>query len=285
MLRPVISIIIPASNEEAWIADCLAAVFASDPLPDAEGEGAIGPGGGEVIVVANGCSDRTAAMARDVGVPSGWQCQVIEREDGSKPVALSAGDAVAQAPLRAYLDADCRVTPALFAQICGALGGEAARYAAATPVIPRPRSRLSRAYARFWSKLPFARSEAAGYGLYAVNAAGRARWGAFPHIISDDTFVRLQFTPEERVQVAARYDWPMIEGFRALVRVRRRQNAGVAELEALSPGIFAREGKARLGGTALLSLLLRDPTGFAAYAAVALAVRLKRGSDGFTRGR
>ncbi len=63
-------------------------------------------------------------------------------------------------------------------------------------MIPPARSALTRAYARFWQRLPFNRTVAPGYGLYAVNAAGRARWEAFPAIISDDTFVRLQFTPE-----------------------------------------------------------------------------------------
>ena len=144
---------------------------------------------------------------------------------------------------------------------------------------------MTRAYARFWQGLPFARSVAPGYGLFAVNKAGRARWAAFPAIISDDTFVRLQFQPGERVQVPGTYHWPMIEGFAALVRVRRRQDAGVAELETAYPGILAREGKAPLGRSGLLRLALADPVGFAVYAAVSLAVRARRGTAGFTRGR
>ena len=32
---------------------------------------------------------------------------------------------------------------------------------------------------------------------------------------------RLHFAPDERVQVPSLYDWPMIEGFAALTRVRR----------------------------------------------------------------
>ncbi len=109
--------------------------------------------------------------------------------------------------------------------------------------------------------------------------------GEFPSIISDDTFVRLQFQPEERVQVAATYDWPMVEGFAALVRVRRRQDAGVRELMALDPALLQREGKARLGARDLLALALRDPVGFAVYAAVSLAVRLRPADRAFTRGR
>jgi glycosyltransferase involved in cell wall biosynthesis len=274
----VLSVIIPASNEEGYIGACLGALFASTPVP----------GGAEAIVVANGCRDRTADAARateEAARRAGWSLTVIDRAEGGKPGALNAGDAVARGTMRAYLDADVVVSAPLMAELVAALAGDGARYASGTARIPRPASAVTRAYARFWQRLPFARSTAPGYGLFAVNAAGRARWGAFPEIISDDTYVRLQFAPGERVQCPARYDWPMIEGFGALVRVRRRQDAGVAEIAALYPGLMAREGKARLGLAGLLALALREPVGFASYAAVSLAVRLGRGQGGWTRGR
>lgn len=270
----MLSVIIPASNEEGWIGRCLEAIAASDPVE----------GGLEVIVVANGCRDRTAEIAHGFSgrMPG---LQVIELERGSKPLALNAGDAVAKGGKRAWLDADCVVSPAVLSQLSRALDRDSPVYAGATPVVPRPRSLVTRAYARFWQNLPFARSVAPGFGLYAVNAAGRARWGAFPSIISDDTFVRLQFGPGERLQVPARYDWPMIEGFAALARVRRRQDQGVAELQAAFPGIFDREGKARLSLPQLAGLALRDPIGFAVYGAVSLTVRLRPGDGSFARGR
>jgi glycosyltransferase involved in cell wall biosynthesis len=270
----MLSVIIPASNEAGWIGRCLAAIAASDPVE----------GGLEVIVVANGCRDQTAEIARGFSgrVPL---LQVIELERGSKPLALNAGDAAAKGEKRAWLDADCVVSPAVMTQLSRALERTSPVYAGATPVVPRPKSLVTRAYARFWQNLPFARSVAPGFGLYAVNAAGRARWGAFPSIISDDTFVRLQFDPGERVQVAARYDWPMIEGFAALARVRRRQDRGVAELQEQFPGIFAREGKARMSLQQLAGMALQDPVGFAVYAAVSLTVRLRPGDSSFARGR
>ncbi|MDQ2066244.1 glycosyltransferase family 2 protein [Xinfangfangia sp. CPCC 101601] len=270
----MLSLIIPASNEEAWLGACLAAVAGSEPVP----------GGFEVIVVANGCRDATAEVARGFkGRLPGLQ--VLELAEGSKPLALTAGDRAACGAVRVYLDADCVISPSVLAALARVLDRREPLYGGATPVIPRAKSSLTRAYARFWQELPFARSVAPGYGLYAVNAAGRARWGDFPQIISDDSFVRLQFLPEERVQVSDSYLWPMVEGFSALVRTRRRQDRGVAELAALQPELIAREGKARLGLPALGRLALRDPLGFAAYAAVSVAVRLKRGAAGFTRGR
>lgn len=274
----MLSVIIPASNEEGYIGACLAALIASDPVP----------GGAEVVVVANGCRDATAARACDWqerAAAAGWRLTVLELAAGGKPGALNAGDAAAAGDLRAYLDADVIVSAPLMAELVAALAEQAPCYATGTARIPRAQSAVTRAYARFWQRLPFARSTAPGYGLFAVNAAGRARWGAFPGIISDDTFVRLQFDPAERVQTPARYDWPMIEGFAALTRVRRRQDAGVAEIARRFPGLLDREGKAPLGKGQLALLALRDPLGFAAYAAVSLAVRLGKGPSVWTRGR
>ena len=272
----MLSVIIPASNEAGYVGACLTALLASGPV-DAE-----------VIVVANGCHDATADVARGFAgamAAQGWGFAVLDLARGSKPGALNAGDAVAKGAMRAYVDADIIVTPPVLAQLVAALAGDTPRYAGATPHIPRAQSMVTRAYARFWQTLPFARSTAPGFGLFAVNAAGRARWGDFPAIISDDTFVRLQFTEGERVQVQASYDWPMIEGFAALTRVRRRQDAGMAQIAAAYPEILTRESKAPLDLKGIAARALHDPWGFAVYAAVSVAVRLRRGSATFTRGR
>uniref|UniRef100_A0AAN0MD34 Uncharacterized protein n=1 Tax=Yoonia rhodophyticola TaxID=3137370 RepID=A0AAN0MD34_9RHOB len=45
----------------------------------------------------------------------------------------------------------------------------------------------------------------------------------------------MNFTPAERVEVPATYIWPMVEGFGNLVRVRRRQDIGVAEIAQKYP--------------------------------------------------
>ena len=99
--------------------------------------------------------------------------------------------------------------------------------------------------------------------------------GRFPDIISDDTFVRLQFAPAERVRLDQTYQWPLVEGLARLVRVRRRQNKGVAEVAERFPGPDREEQCAWLLQAALESLrrALRDPAGFCVYAGVALTVR------------
>lgn len=277
---PTLSVILPASNEQDWIGPCLAALIGSDPVP----------GGCEVIVIANGCRDRTAEVARGYAgraADAGWRLCVLERDEGNKIAALNAGDAAARGDVRAYLDADVTVSPPLMAALTRALtNADGPAYASGTAIIPFARSRITRAYARLWQRLPFARSTAPGYGLFAVNAAGRARWGAFPEIISDDTFVRLQFAPDERIGVGATYYWPMVEGWSRLVRVRRRQDAGVAEIAQRWPELLQNEGKRPVGAGGAAGLALRDPVGFGVYAAVSVAVRMGRQRPaGWTRGR
>ena len=262
----MLSVIIPANNEEALIGACLTAILASDspacPV--------------EIVVVANGCTDRTAEVAQGFvaqALARGWKMTVLDLTQGGKMRALNAGDDAASLPWRAYLDADVTVSRGLLNQLCHALDGPKARYASGTLRITA-KGTISKAYAATYRKVPFMAHGVPGCGLFAVNAAGRARWGKFPDIISDDTYVRLLFRPEERVAVRASYDWPIVEGFRALVKVRRRQDRGVRQVAALFPDLMANEDKARLGLRGIVHLAARNPVGFAVYSGVALAVRL-----------
>lgn len=276
--RPIFSIIIPASNEQDWIGACLRSVLAQSD--DA--------GPLEVIVAANACRDATVARAKDLAsdfAARGWRFSVLDLPDPGKLAALNTADAVATGDLRAYLDADVTCDPDLFGQLRAALSTPKPLYATGTLTVTRAQSPLTRLYAGIWTRLPFVEGGAVGAGLFAVNAAGRARWGVFPQIISDDTFVRLNFTPAERIGVPARYHWPMVEGFARLVRVRRRQDAGVAELARLYPDLMANEGKARLTKQRLMRLALTRPLGFATYLAVHLAVRMQPATTEWSRGR
>jgi glycosyltransferase involved in cell wall biosynthesis len=275
-----LSVIVPASDEEATIGYCLAALLESDFPGDLPVQ---------VVVVANGCRDDTAGRAESFAprfAARGWRLDVIERAEGGKPGALNAGDAQAVGATRAYLDADVRVSRPLLAQLVTALDRSAPALASGRVSIPRPASAVSRAYRRTYRRVPFMTRGVPACGLFAVNRAGRARWGAFPDVISDDTFVRLHFSPAERIGVPATYDWPLVEGWSNLVRVRRRQDAGVAEIARRYPELLANDDKRRVGPGGALALALRDPPGFAVYAGVAAAVRLTKGrGEGWSRGR
>lgn len=273
-----ISVIIPAHNEKAWLGRCLDALLAQDATA----------GVVEIIVAANACRDGTVALAQDYAArvaARGWRLQVLDLVQGGKPNALNAGEQAATGRNRVYLDADVTCDPGLLGQLRAALDTPAARYATGRLVVAPARSWVTRRYAAIWTRLPFVAGGAVGAGLFAVNPAGRARWGKFPPLISDDTFVRLQFAPGERVEVPARYHWPMVEGFGPLVRVRRRQDAGVAELRRLHPTLFENEAKAPLTPGHLARMALRAPVGFAVYLAVHVAVRLRPPAADWTRGR
>ncbi len=278
-MSPRVSVLIPAHNEAGYIGACLEGVFASAPLPQGMT--------GEVLVLANGCTDETAALARAVAPPPGWTLEVLEQPEGGKLRALTAGDGAARGDILIYLDADVAVSPALIAQLAEALAEGAPRYASGRPQVAPARSAVTRAYARLWTRLPFFTRGVPGFGIFAMNRSGRERWGDWPDIIADDTFARLNFAPAERVQVAAGYSWPMVEGFRNLVRVRRRQNAGVAEVAARYPQLLRNDDKPPAGGGSVLKLLAADPAGFLVYGLVALAVKspLYASHSRWTRGR
>ncbi|MDK3019176.1 glycosyltransferase family 2 protein [Pseudodonghicola flavimaris] len=264
----LLSIILPAHNEALWIGDCLEAILASDPLPEGWGL--------ETIVVPNGCQDDTAGRSRAHGADfaaRGWTLQVVELAAGGKLGALNRGDDLARGAVRVYLDADVRVSPPLLRQIAGALDTDLPRYASGTPHVAQARSLATRLYSRFWERLPFVTTDAPGFGIFAMNTAGRGRWKAWPDIISDDTFARLNFAPAERERLSAFYTWPLVEGFANLVRVRRRQNIGVREIAERFPQLEANALATRPGKRRLARLALTDPAGFLVYAAVSLAVK------------
>ncbi|GAB5439211.1 glycosyltransferase family 2 protein [Falsiruegeria mediterranea] len=277
-----VSIILPAHNEADYIDACARALLQSDPLPDGWRA--------QVIIVANGCSDDTGARASahtSAAEARGWEWRVIELDQGSKPGALNAGDTAAVGDVRVYLDADVLMSPALLPQLIAGLDRPEPAYGGGSPVVSRGHSWITRTYGRFWVTLPFVAQGSPGFGVFAMNQAGRARWGDWPQIISDDTFARLNFAPAERIRVAAAYHWPLVEGFRNLVRVRRRQNEGVAQIAKLYPELLCNDDNAPMGVSGLFQRMLRHPVGFLVYATVALAVKtpLFRTTSDWARGR
>ncbi|MEX0279237.1 MAG: glycosyltransferase [Ruegeria sp.] len=273
-----LSVIVAAHNEESYIADCLNALL--------EQSQATGPV--EVVVAANACTDGTQEIVTTFG-PSfknrDWRLVLLDIAESGKPNAFNCGDAAASGNTRIYLDADVKCDPDLLGQLRGALSVERPVYATGTLQVVPPRTWVTRRYAEFWVRLPFIQGGAVGAGLFAVNPAGRARWGEFPAIISDDTFVRLNFSPDERVEVPANYHWPMVEGARNLIRVRRRQDSGVEEIHRLYPDLTANEAKKKLTVPDLLRLMCQAPLGFVVYSVMQAAVRLRPGTSEWVRGR
>ena len=273
------SVLIPAHNEADWLPACLDALCAADPVA----------GPVEVIVVANGCTDDTAELARRKAPAfeaRGWALRVLELAQGSKLGALNAGEAAARGAVLVYLDADVLVSPPLLAQLAEALAEDAPRYASGMPQVTTSGDWVTRHYTRFWQTTGFMTHGVPGFGVFAMNRTGRARWGEWPDIISDDTFARLNFRPEERIAVPAPYAWPMIEGFAPLVRVRRRQDIGVAEVEQLFPDLM-RNDDAHDQMRPFWRRALADPLGALVFVAVRLTIcaPVFRSANRWVRGR
>lgn len=183
-----ISVIMPAFNEEAGIAGTLHALTGSpDYGPDLE-----------IVVAANGCTDRTAEVARSFGV------RVAEIATPSKTAALNAGDDIASGDVRVYMDADVPAGVSLIRDLAAAVarpGIEAA--------VPRLVSDASastwpvRAYYRINARLPVFRGRLFGRGIIALSAAARARFGRFPELTADDMFLDAIVAAEEKAEIAA----------------------------------------------------------------------------------
>lgn len=277
-MKAGISVIIPAHNEAEYIGACLEALLNQQDCEERSVE---------VIVAANGCSDQTAAIAGsyvDRAEAIGWRIKVLDIAEGGKPNALNQADKVATASIRIYLDSDVICGAGLLAQIAETLDRPEATYSSGQLVVAPAKSWVTRHFANLWSRLPFMTTGVPGAGLFAVNGAGRARWEDFPKIISDDGYVRLLFEPHERIGVKAKYLWPMVEGFGALVKVRRRQDAGMSEIAEKYPELLENDSKPSVPH---LKLFLETPISYLVYVSVIICVRLRRGGEnnGWARGR
>lgn len=262
--RPVCSVVIPAHDEQAVIGRCLSG-FVSD-LDDGEAE---------VVVVANGCSDATADIAR--GFPG---VRVVELARAGKTPALNAGDAAVTAFPRVYLDADVVVGAAALRALAQVLDTD--RPLAAAPAarfVTDGRPWLVRAFYRTYEAMPYLREQMIGTGIYAMSAAGRARFGQFPPITADDLFVQRNFTAAERVVLTGHsFTVTTPRDASSLLKVRTRVAYGNAQLAATDP----RDAElARSTGTslnALVRLVRREPGRLAevgAYAALTMAARVR----------
>ncbi|MGH8932792.1 MAG: glycosyltransferase [Egibacteraceae bacterium] len=254
----MISVVIPAHDEAAVIDRCLRTL-----LKDAA------PGELEVVVVCNGCTDATEALAR------GWPVRVLSLPVASKIAALNLGDQAATGFPRFYADADIGLDVHTVREVAAVLRGGVLAASPGLDLRTDESTRWVRRYYRLWRELPSTKSDLVGRGVYAVSEAGRRRFGAFPDVIGDDHFVRSIFAPGERAVVHhARVVVQAPRTLRALVRRKARVTVGNRQVDALL-GSASHAG--RMGSGGLRDAIRRQP-GYArdlpVYLAVALATRV-----------
>ena len=226
---PLASVVIPAHDEGVTIDRCLSVLLA-----DAY------PGEFEVVVAANGCTDDTVERAR-----RHMAVTVLDLPSIGKARALNAGDGVASALPRIYLDADVELSTRAARSVV-----EVLRTGRADIAAPRPRpltarcSWLVRAYYAIWSELPVITEGYVGSGVYAVSAPGHAHLTPFPDVVADDQYARRRFAADRRVQTDESFDFHPARTARALVHRSVRVQAGNRQLLA-TVGDLAPETSSR----------------------------------------
>jgi glycosyltransferase involved in cell wall biosynthesis len=256
------SVVIPAHDEEVVIGRCLDAL-----LQDAE------PGEFAVVVVANGCSDATARVARSRGP----DVVVLERPASGKIGALNEGDGAARGFPRIYLDADVVLTTAAARAVVRALTSGPALVAAPRPRVDTSRSsRLVAWHYQLWERLPILDDGYVGSGVYAVSAEGHRRIAPFPQVVADDHYVRRRFHRLERTTVAETFTVVAPRTVGSYLARATRAREGNAVLES-SGGVDLAEESSPRGAAALLGFLGRpgDWHRLAAFTALTAAVRLR----------
>jgi GT2 family glycosyltransferase len=109
-----LSVIVPVRDDAARLAKLLASLRAQTLAPERF----------EVIVVANGCRDDSAATALAAGA------RVVEERVANRSLARNRGAEVAKAPRLAFVDADCVAAPDWLEQLL--------RCAATAPLLAGP---------------------------------------------------------------------------------------------------------------------------------------------------
>lgn len=152
----------------------------------------------QIIVAANGCTDRTVEIAR-AAAPDAL---VLDLPQGGKAAALNAANERAEHFPRIYLDADVQCDYASLRALARALHQPGVM--AASPQIRMDLSRSSflvAAYYRVWLTQPYVTRNLVGSGCYGLSQAGYEAVGDFPLITGDDIWVHSRFTESQRRSV------------------------------------------------------------------------------------
>ncbi|VXA98666.1 Glycosyl transferase, group 2 family protein [Arthrobacter sp. 9AX] len=222
----------------------------------------------DVIVVCNGCTDRTADVARRyAGVT------VLETPIGSKPGAMNLGDGATKRWPRLYLDADIHVEASAVEAVFRELSRPDAPLASrpSSIVDTRAASFPVRSYYRARARIPEQGTRLWGAGLYAVSKEGHLRFAGFPEVTADDSWFDGLFAEGEKTivkTVPARVQAPRTTA--ALLQILSRHRRGYVELATTDPGSQGR-------GRALLGTIRGVPSALDAlcYSALAAAARLQ----------
>lgn len=180
----VASVVIPAHDEVATIARTLAALCCG-----------VEDGDLDVIVVANGCTDRTAELARSAGP----HVRVLEIAPPSKVEAVRVGNAATSAFPRVHLDADIELAGGAVLRLVRPLQAGEVLATAPRRVVPRDGcSWPVRWFYDVWEQLPHVCNGLFGRGVVVVTKEAQQRLDTLPRMLGDDLAMSDAFSAAER---------------------------------------------------------------------------------------
>ena len=242
------SVVVPAYNEAQALRRLL-----PELCRDAEGLF-------EVFVVANGCTDGSAAVAREACAGPGGR--VLETPVANKHRAMRLADEAAgpHAFPRFYVDADVEITARDLLLLAEALDDGALLAVAPERRIPDQGCPWTvRWFHEVWLRLPAIRAGLFGRGVIGVSAEGHARLAALPELMGDDLAASLAFAAHERAVVpGARSVVHPPRTYRDLIR-RRTRVATVTAQAGARPELAAAGAAARTSNRDLLAVLRENP--------------------------
>lgn len=265
-MRLVVSVIVPAHNEARVIGRLLGPIVSPPGAGDRPSEL-------DVIVIANGCTDDTAAVAASFG-PS---VRVLSIPEASKRAALAAGDAAARGFPRIYADADVEIGASDIRALDAALRRPGVLAAAPErELVLAGRPWLVRWYYSVWTQLPEVKLGIFGRGVVGVSESGYARIASLPPLMADDLAASLSFAPDERtIATDARVIVHPPRTSADLFRRRVRAAVTVTQIEQTAD---APSATARTRPADLLAIARTGPgmaTRVLVFVAVAVVARLR----------
>ncbi len=215
----MLSIIIPAHNEAPVIGRLLGQLLAA--AEDSELD---------ILVVANGCTDETAAVAAKFGP----LVRVISIPVASKREAITVGNRAARGFPRFYVDADVELGAGDVRELARALQRPGILGVSPELTLDMAGRRWPvRWFYDIWTRLPEVQRGLFGRGVVGVSEAGYARIAALPPLLADDLAASLAFSSAERTVVpSARVRVHPPRTFVGLLRIRTRAVINVNQLES-----------------------------------------------------
>jgi glycosyltransferase involved in cell wall biosynthesis len=227
----------------------------------------------DIVVVPNGCHDRTAEVAAEFG----RAVQVVPTSLASKTEALNIGDAASITFPRIYLDADIEISARTARELVSALDEPGVMFA--TPQLNLDLSEASsvvRAYYRVWLQLPYRDHSHLGRGTIALSREARQRFAEFPAVIADDLYMRRLFLVSEcrTLQTGVVTIRPP-SSLQELIRVKSRVIAANLQYRHLRLQRLAERAPSRMAALRRLQANRSSWPDIGIYLAITAAIRVR----------